>query len=227
MRRNRMEQLDGVLEAIRKGEHPYDYLEEQGYVVPMQALSDLKTWARKNAPEKYEQLPSTLRGLKLTRKSIPVNVREEPAPDLKAGESLPVKLPQKDIETVFFGGKPYEKAENADQNAPNTEQKTGDHVSAEDYRKMSGNIREPEKRPQTCCASSTRKGVEVPDELPVCAVKSRVKGEWHLSCVEGCVHLIWEDRITHEERSLGLPADDWKKLASEIPVMLKQLGLAN
>ena len=124
-------------------------------------------------------------------------------PDLKAGEPMPVKLPEK----------------------------TGDHVSAEDFRKtveFNGKEFERMNKPSpTCCQPARPSGVTVPDELPVCAVKSRIKGEWHLSGVEGCVHLIWEDRMTHEERSLGLPADDWKKLAKEIPMMLMQLGLSN
>ena len=214
MRRNRMEQLDGVLEAIRKGEHPYDYLEEQGYIVPMQALSDLKTWAKKNAPEKFEQMPSTLRGLKLTRKSIPVNVREEPAPDLKAGESLPVKLPEK----------------------------TGDHISSENYRKtVEFNGKEYErmnKTSPTCCQPARPSGVTVPDALPdepleVFALKSNIKGRYqkfglpnsNIGCgTDKWVGLIWSDRISHNECELALSVDEWLKLAEEIPKAMKQLG---
>ena len=102
---------------------------------------------------------------------------------------------------------------------------TGDHISAEEYRKISGTVEKPEKKPATCCAPSTRKGVEVPDVLPVCAVKSRVQGVWELSAIEGCVSLTWENRITHQECFLGMTAAEWRKLANEIPVMLKQLGL--
>ena len=65
----------------------------------------------------------------------------------------------------------------------------------------------------------------VPDVLPVCAVKSRVQGVWELSAIEGCVSLTWENRITHQECFLGMTATEWKLLADEIPVMLKQLGL--
>ena len=67
--------------------------------------------------------------------------------------------------------------------------------------------------------------MEVPDELPVCAVKSRVHGIWELSAIEGCVSLTWENRITHQECFLGMTAAEWRKLANEIPVALKQLGL--
>ena len=105
------------------------------------------------------------------------------------------------------------------------EKNTGDHISAEEYRKISGTVENPEKKPATCCAPSTRKGVTVPDDLPVCAVKSRVHGIWELSAIEGCVSLTWENRITHQECFLGMTATEWKLLADEIPVMLKQLGL--
>lgn len=237
MRRDRVETLNGILNALKNGEHPYDYLESVGYVNPHQAYVDTRIWARKYNHDAFEQLPVSLKKLQVKPKSAPINFKEEPAPDLRAGEALPLKLPKKPVEnpseeqkhpeTVVFGGKTYEKMEKAEQKAQKAEQSTGDHVSAKDYRKMAGAIREPEKKPQTCCAPSTRKGAEVPDELPVCAVKSRIKGEWHLSPVAGCVHLIWEDMITHEERSLGLPAADWMKLAGEIPQMLMQLGLSN
>jgi hypothetical protein len=226
MKRDRMQTLDGILDALRKGNHPYDYLETLGYLNVCQAYVDTRSWARKNAPEKFEQLPVSLKKLQVKPKSAPINFKEEPAPDLRAGEALPVKLPkrpvenpdseQKSAETVIFEGKTYEKMEKPGKKDEKAKQNTGDHVSAEDYREMSGGFKKP-----------LLKAICISEELPVCAVKSRVKGEWHLSPVEGCVHLIWEDKITHEERSLGLPAEEWKKLSSEIPQMLMQLGLSN
>lgn len=210
MKRDRMKMLDGLLDAIRKEIHPYDYLEEQGYMVPVQALTDLKAWAKKNAPDKYEQLPTTLRGFAIKRKSVPISFQEEPAPELKPNQSLPVKLPEK----------------------------TGDHVSAEKYRET---IRMEQKKPEgshtvkivdeisawnpekpspTCCQPARPSGVTVPDELPVCAVKSQVAGKWELARHAGFVHLVYQ-----ETQCLTLHKDNWLKLAEEIPVMLKQLGL--
>ena len=209
-----LEVAQQAMEAVDAGENVFDYLEKAGYKNPSSTWYMLKQQAKKHDPDLYDRMSNVTVG---RRKPNPAPVSKKPVDNSV--------IDQKDAETVFFGGKVYEKAEKAEQNAPKTEQNTGDHISAEDYRKMSGEIREPEKKPPTCCAPSTRKGVEVPDQLPVCAVRSLVKGEWHLSGVEGCVHLIWEDLITHQERSLGLPADDWRKLASEIPVMLMQLGL--
>ena len=226
MRRDRIETLNGILNALKNGEHPYDYLESVGYTNPHQAYVDTRIWARKYNYDAFVQLPVSLKKLQVKPKSAPINFKEEPAPDLRAGEALPVKLPkrpvenpdseQKSAETVIFEGKTYEKMEKTGKKDEKAKQNTGDHVSAEDYREMSGEFKKP-----------LLKAICISEELPVCAVKSRVKGEWHLSPVEGCVHLIWEDKITHEERSLGLPADEWKKLSSEIPQMLIQLGLSN
>ena len=211
-----LEVAQKVMEAVDAGENVFDYLEKAGYKNPSSTWYMLKQHAKKHDPNLYERMAAVAVG---RRKPNPAPAKAKPV-------ETPVISPE-EAETVFFGGKAYEKAEKAEQNAPKTEQNTGDHVSTEEYRQMAGEIRKPEKKPPTCCAPSTRKGVEVPDELPVCAVKSRIKGEWHLSGVEGCVHLIWEDLITHQERSLGLPADAWQKLAEEIPVMLIQLGLSN
>ena len=159
----------------------------------------------------------------------------------EALEVTPVEPPSDEknaVETVVFGGKTYEKVEpekltnppwpkSMDKKIDNMTAyvETGDHISAEEYKTLAGDIQKPEKKPVPCCAPSTRKGVEVPDVLPVCAVKSRVQGVWELSAIEGCVSLTWENRITHQECFLGMTAAEWRKLANEIPVMLKQLGL--
>ena len=188
-----MELAQGCLEAYGRGETVFDYLKSQGSKNPSAYWYQIKQTAKLKDPDLYEQL-SVIR----------TGERKKPQ------EEKPVLQP-KEAETVFFGGKEYEKLE-------------GEGKPVNEYR---------EKPSPTCCQPARPSGVTVPDELPegkpellpVCAVKSRIKGEWHLSPVEGCVHLIWEDKITHEERSLGLPADDWKKLANEIPVMLVQLGL--
>ena len=76
----------------------------------------------------------------------------------------------------------------------------------------------------TCCQPARPSGVTVPDELPdilpVCAVKSNVAGKWELARNDGFVHLIYQ-----ETQCLTLHADKWLELAREIPKMLAQLGL--
>jgi len=230
-KRDRMKTLDCVIEVIGNGGHPFDYLESIGYLNPMQAWADLKNWARKNAPEKFEQLPKNLKliGAKPLRvKTSRPEPKKAPAPDLKAGEPLPVKLPHGgNIEP----GKPSPFPDPDYSNEMIILRNTGDHVSAEDFRKtveFKGKEYERMNKPSpTCCQPARPSGVKVPDELPVCAVKSRVHGVWELSAIQDCVSLTWENRITHQECFLGLPADQWLKLAEEIPVMLRQLGLTN
>lgn len=205
------EAAEAVMDAYDRGENVYDWLEENGYRNPSSQWYQLKLYAQKHDLELYERMCNVnqeRRKAKPRHESAPINFPEKPAPELKAGEALPVKLPEN----------------------------TGDHVSAEDFRKtveFKGKEYERMNKPSpTCCQPAKPSGVTVPDVLPdeplkICAVQSRVKGVWQLSEVKGCVHLIWKDLITHEERSLGLPADAWKKLAEEIPLMLRQLGLSN
>ncbi len=213
------EVIETLLEGVRAGNEPWKVLTAMGYTNPIAAMKNAKVWCRVNAPELMPELERIV----LHDPSKKPRRSSKEAPD-----SEPVENPtdeQKTVETVVFSGKTYEKAEKAEQKAPKAEQNTGDHISAEEYRKISGTVEKPEKKPATCCAPSTRKGVEVPDVLPVCAVKSRVQGVWELSAIEGCVSLTWENRITHQECFLGMTAAEWRKLANEIPVMLKQLGL--
>ena len=213
------EVIETLLEGVRAGNDPWKVLTAMGYTNPIAAMKNAKVWCRVNAPELMPELERIV----LHDPSKKPRRSSKEAPD-----SEPVENPtdeQSAAETVEFGGKTYEKAEKAEQKAPKAEQNTGDHISAEEYRKISGEIEKPKKKPATCCAPSTRKGVEVPDVLPVCAVKSRVHGVWELSAIEGCVSLTWENRITHQECFLGMTAAEWRKLANEIPVMLKQLGL--
>lgn len=215
-RRNRMKILDGVIAAIEKGSHPYDYLEEQGYMVPMQAYADLKKWAKANAPEKAEILPVNLKGLKLNRQKIP-RVKDKPAPELKAGEALPVKLPEK----------------------------TGDHVSAEEFRKtVEFNGKEYErmnKASPTCCQPARPNGVTVPDDgvidvsvplkrrlpLKVCGVQGTF-GTFELSQIPNSppvMFYVWRDLMTHEEKSIYFDPQNWLIMCDEIQMALKQLGL--
>lgn len=226
------EVANAVMDAYARGENVYDWLEKNGYRNPSSQWYQLKLYAQKHDMELYERMCDVKQERRKTKPrtemSAPINFPEEPVQDLKAGEPMPVKLP---AGGKIEAGKPSPFPDPDYSNEMIIPQNTGDHVSAENFRKtveFKGKEYERMNKPSpTCCQPARPSGVTVPDELPVCAVKSRIKGEWHLSSVEGCVHLIWEDRMTHEERSLGLPADDWKKLAKEIPMMLMQLGLSN
>ena len=174
---------------------------EMGYTNPPCAMRNLKTWAKDNDQGVYAKL------LKITLHN----------PEKQPKIAVPAPAEEKPVENPTEPDKAPEAA------VPNT----GDHISAKEFREMSGGkIEEGKPYVHPDSDYSTDAALMMAAKLlPVCAVQSRIKGEWHLSTVKGCVHLIWEDYITHEERSLGLPAEDWMKLAQEIPTMLIQLGL--
>ena len=219
-KRDRMKTLDCVIEVIGNGGHPFDYLESIGYLNPMQAWADLKNWARKNAPEKFEQLPKNLKLISakpLRVKTSRPEPKAEPAPDQKAGEPLPVKLPEN----------------------------TGDHVSAEDFRKtveFKGKEYERMNKPSpTCCQPARPSGVTVPDDgvidvsvplkrrlpLKVCGVQGTF-GTFELSQIPNSppvMFYVWRDLMTHEEKSIYFDPQNWLIMCDEIQMALKQLGL--
>ena len=213
-----LEVAQKAMEAVDAGENVFDYLEKAGYNNPSSTWYMLKQHAKKHDPDLYERMAALAVG---RRKPNPAPAKAKPV-------ETPVISPE-EAETVFFGGKAHEKAEKAEQNAPKTEQNTGDHVSAEDFRKtveFNGKEFERMNKPSpTCCQPARPSGVTVPDELPICALKSRVWGEWHLSSVAGGIHLVWDDPISHEARCISMTAADWKRLAEEIPMAIRQLGL--
>lgn len=192
-----MELAKGCLEAYGRGEKVYDYLASQGSANPSAYWYQIKATVKLKDPDLYERL-SVIR----------TNERKNTGGTVKAGEPVNTgaSYDQEKVtpETVFFGGKEYERLE-------------GEGKPVNEFR---------EKPSPTCCQPARPSGVTVPDEipedsLPVCAVKSNVAGKWELARTEGFVHLIYQ-----ETQCLTLHKDSWLKLAEEIPLMLKQLGLS-
>ena len=121
---------------------------------------------------------------------------------------------------------------------------TGDHVSAENFRKtveFKGKEYERMNKPSpTCCQPAKPSGVTVPDELPeeakplkVAALMSSFDPDfrYELSNIksgkERVVSLVWREPLGGAERSLNLTDTEWQLFAKEIPLMLRQLGLTN
>ena len=244
-KRDRMKTLDCVIEVIGNGGHPFDYLESIGYLNPMQAWADLKNWARKNAPEKFEQLPKNLKLISakpLRVKTSRPEPKAEPAPDLKAGEPLPVKLP---AGGKIEAGKPSPFPDPDYSNEMIIPRNTGDHVSAEDFRKtveFNGKEYERMNKPSpTCCQPARPSGVTVPDDgvidvsvplkrrlpLKVCGVQGTF-GTFELSQIPNSppvMFYVWRDLMTHEEKSIYFDPQNWLIMCDEIQMALKQLGL--
>ena len=220
MRKGKSSQADtvqAVIDCLQSGGKLRDTLTGLGFSNPSSALRNVKAWVRKNRPEDTELIDRARLGPgKKPKKPVPTPAEEKPVENQAEEQKTP--------ETVILGGKTYEKWEKAEQKPQKPIQNTGDHISAKEYRET---LKITQKAPEGEARMAVFDEIDVwKSPLPVCAVKSRIKGEWHLSSVKGCVHLIWEDLVTKEERSIGLSAEDWLKLSEEIPVMLMQFGLA-
>ena len=61
VKRDRTKIVDEILEEIRAGRNPIEYLKHLGYANPSQAYSDIRKMMKKQMPEKFSQLPDDLR----------------------------------------------------------------------------------------------------------------------------------------------------------------------
>ena len=199
-KRDRNKVLDAVLKVIEDHGDPIAWFMSEGYEAPINAWQSLRKWAVANRPEEAEKLPKDLRTY-YSQNGIKRQSKEGAAP--KASETP--TIPKEAAESIFFGGKEYEKID---------------------------------KPSPTCCQPARPSGVTVPNELPkekpmeVIGIRSKVKGYYmkadldpKLMRDDGYVHLIWRDKLTNEERSIGLSVSEWMELSKEIPLAMRQLGM--
>lgn len=208
MRRNRETILEGVLEVLNRQGDPIEYMKEQGYANPHQAFIDLRNWA--NAHGKNQgRLPANLN----TYYSDIRRQKDNPPPaEEKPGEN-PTET-QTTVETIFFGGKEYEKLK-------------GENTPVNEYR---------EKPSPTCCQPAKPSGVTVPDNLPekfpkkdhlpVCGVQGTF-GRFESGSIGEFQYMafITEDRITHTKRELTFGRGQWEIMIEEIRMALQQLQI--
>lgn len=206
-RRDKNVVFEEVLNVIEAHGDPVAWFEEEGYSIPLTGWQDLKKWARIHRPDEVHKLPENLRryysenGIKRVYKT---------SDEKKASENPTID--QKAAETIFFGGKEYEKLE-------------GEGKPVNEYR---------EKPSPTCCQPAKPSGVTVPDELPeeqlaIAALMSNVVPNYKYELLKmsaGVVMVLnWQDKLTSQEHNLILTPDQWRKLSKEIITALKQLGL--
>ena len=214
-RRDRNVVFDEIVKIIEAHGDPVAWFEENDYSFPITGWQDLKKWARVHRPDEVHKLPENLRryyaanGIERVYKT-----RDEK----KSGENPTeeVKAP----ETVVMNGKEYEKMDGTIK-AGGLALPPFDTSSYENEMIAPAYLRNPVKP----------SGVTVPDELPVCAVKSgcRKDAKYELCGVrdvnEGFMAFIWRDLINHSEQELAMSASQWRKFMDEIPKALTQLGL--
>ena len=218
MRRDRMEMLNSVLKVLEEKGDPIQWFKDQGYKYPQQSWADLRNWANKHnlnqgrLPSNLKDYYARIRAEEPVREPVADNTGENPTEPKKAPETSKKSESGDDeyldvqsrVNEVFFGWKVYEKMD---------------------------------KPSPTCCHPAKPSGVTVPDELPeemkplaIAAVRSAVVDGYKYERVFGIarednVALVWRDPVCRGENSLIFSADNWLKLAKEIPQMLKQLGL--
>lgn len=212
-RRDRNVVFDEIVKIIEAHGDPVAWFEENGYSFPITGWQDLKKWARIHKPDEVHKLPENLRryyaanGIERVYKT-----RDEKKPGENPTE------PEKAPETP-------EKRESGDDEYLDVRSRVNEvFFGGKAYEKM-------DKPSPTCCQPAKPSGVTVPDELPVCAVKSgcRKDAKYELCGVrdvnEGFMAFIWRDLINHSEQELAMSASQWRKFLDEIPKALTQLGL--
>ena len=226
MRRNRETILEGVLEVLDRQGDPIEYMKEQGYANPHQAFVDLRNWA--NAHGKNQgRLPANLN----TYYSDIRRQKDNPPPaEEKPGEN-PTET-QTTVETIFFGGKEYEKLE-------------GENTPVNEYREKPSPTCQPkpEEIKKTFSEANTAaqnivKGLQniaqqarlekfpKKDHLPVCGVQGTF-GRFESGSVGEFQYMafITEDRITHTKRELTFGRAQWEIMIEEIRMALQQLQI--
>ena len=215
-KRDRKADIQTLIDSVKAGKDPWDVITGIGYRSPHSAFHDMKKWARENDQELYEELCS-----------ITVHKKKTEAQ-------------QQEAETVVFNGKEYEKMEPAEVASPTCCQPARpsgvtvpDELPEEEPAEPNGLEKASDAMEHIGRAASEalQQITEIEEPLETLAVRSRVKGYYQITDVRNemsedrYVHLIWLDLVTREERSIGMSASDWLRLAKEIPVALKQLGV--
>ena len=224
-RRSRKELLQDMLKVLEEKKDPIAWLKDQGYANPYQTWADLKKWANANNLNQG-RLPSNL-------KKYYAGINHQEAAKAPVDDQAKKNPPEieKPMEVVSSDGEVYEKFDGVKKYPPlpNAADKDiyGNHpVTAYIEKKVS----------PTCCQPAPESGVTVLDELPeehlqIAAVRSAVCDGYKYERVFGIarednVALVWRDPVCRGENSLIFSAENWMKLAREIPIMLDQLGLS-
>lgn len=100
VKRTREENLDLIIEEIREQRDPVEALGKLGYSEPGQVYTDVKNWAKQNAPEKYAMLPANLAAWKKSRGLCRTETQEL---TLSAGENYVLNVAE-DMEDVVITG---------------------------------------------------------------------------------------------------------------------------
>lgn len=208
-KRDRNKVLEEVLKVIEEHGDPVAWFMNEGYEAPIAGWQALRKWTEKNRPDDYKKLPQDLRKYYAENG---IKRRGQTDDEPKTSETTPV--PKEAVESVFFGGKEYEKMDNPSPTCCQPAKPSGVTV--------------PDELPKEEPAMKAYPG----PMLQVCAILSNVvkttryeNSTLHAGSIK-YMDYVYRDEVTKEERHLNLSADTWARLALEIPQALRQLGLS-
>ena len=194
-RRDRNEVLDAVLKVLEEKGDPVAWFVNEGYEAPIQAWQAMRKFAKENRPDDYKKIPQDL------RKYYADNGIKRPGTDdaaPKASETPTV--PKEAVESVFFGGKQYEKMGKPSPTCCQPAQESGVTV--------------PDVLPLKVAALVSDVDQDYRYE------RTNVqKGK------QAIMKLIWREPMGGGERCLAFTHEEWLRLAREIPQALEQLGI--
>ena len=177
-----MDLAQGCIEAYSRGESVYDFLASQGIKNPSAYWCQIKATVKLKDPDLYEKL-SVIRTD--TRK------KETPA--------------RKEVETIFFGGKEYEKMDGPSPTCCQPARPSG--VTVPDVL-----TEDPKPLMIAALLSSVDPGYKY--EL----IKTQTRSDIHMA-------LCWRDKLCNQEHNLIFTPADWKKLSKEILTAIEQFGI--
>ncbi len=183
-----MDLARGCLEAYGRGEKVYDYLASQGSKNPSAYWYQIKATVKLKDPDLYEQLSVIRTDIKKKETSF-----------------------RKEAETVFFGGKEYEKMGSPSPTCCQPARPSGVTV--------------PDVLPDEPVQNSL-KNPPLNASLKVCGVKGAF-GRYEITEIGNVKFMtfIVRHQLTQTESEITFPASSWKHILKEIPEALTALGL--
>ena len=97
--------MEGVLAAMKEGKEPVEYMEEIGYKEPQDGWMKTRYWAKKNAPELYDQIPEEYKDNRGRKKEIRTEEGVDytlvpPAAEVNTVEKVPEIWTEKELEVA-------------------------------------------------------------------------------------------------------------------------------
>ena len=218
-----LDQLFGeVLKAIDEGRNLKQLLKDLGYKNESSAIANVKAWAKKHKPDRWEVVCNT------SLNGTPIKAQEAakatPDAQMENDKAEPEKAPESE-----------NKADSDESEKSGGKIESGKmYIEGDDQPEMV--LPERKKASPTCCQPARESGVTVPDELPEKkypigdgTIRFRTKqitsnlGVWE-NGMDGKLLAFAALGASDGRNILCMPIADWLNLAAEIPEAIKALA---